>query len=264
MDIIVTHNGGFFSCCSVRLGKIVEYINLFNKLPNSVDSSSQFSWYKVGKTGDITYDYFEHYNNIPSIIKHSKKIKYHWDDQFTNYSTIQYAEICPIVKKYFTPTAGIFNIVTNIEHKYLTSLENTCVLFYRGNDKETETRLCSYDEYIHYANLVLTKCPDIKFLIQSDESGFIQLMLKTFPGISFYFKDEIRHVNKCNSTVDILYRDTNYMFSKYYLAITIIMSKCKYIICGSGNCSIWVMFFRGNNANVYQNLNGTWFEPTDI
>jgi hypothetical protein len=32
------------------------------------------------------------------------------------------------------------------------------------------------------------------------------------------------------------------------------MAKCKYIICGSGNCSIWMMFYRGNCDNVYQFL----------
>ena len=51
----------------------------------------------------------------------------------------------------------------------------------------------------------------------------------------------------------------NYEFSKKYLAITIIMSRCQYIICGSGNCDIWIMFYRANNKNVIQNLNGTWY-----
>jgi hypothetical protein len=33
------------------------------------------------------------------------------------------------------------------------------------------------------------------------------------------------------------------------------MSKCKYVVCGSsGNCSIWITFYRGNADNVYQYL----------
>ena len=87
-------------------------------------------------------------------------------------------------------------------------------------------------------------------------------MSSHFPRNSFYFNDEIRHIKKQNSTVDFIMKDKNYEFSKYYLAITIIMSKCKYIICGSGNCSEWIMFYRGNNNNVYQNLNGKWCIPT--
>jgi hypothetical protein len=71
-------------------------------------------------------------------------------------------------------------------------------------------------------------------------------------------------MNKCNSTVDKTMSNDIFTFSKYYLAITIIMSKCKYIICGSGNCSIWIMFYRENANNVFQNLNGEWLNHTLI
>lgn len=66
-------------------------------------------------------------------------------------------------------------------------------------------------------------------------------------------------MKKCNDTVDKVMKDTNKIFSKYYLAITIIMSKCKYIICGTGNCSKWIMLYRGNFNNVCQNLISGWF-----
>lgn len=82
-------------------------------------------------------------------------------------------------------------------------------------------------------------------------------MMKTFPD-AFYF-EEARHMNKRDDTVDMVYRNTNYKSSKDYLAITIIMSKCKYIICGSGNCSIWIMFYRGHAEGVHQYLNGLWY-----
>jgi hypothetical protein len=83
-------------------------------------------------------------------------------------------------------------------------------------------------------------------------------MISKYPNNYFYFKDEIRHMKKCNSTVDIIMRDKNFEFSKYYLAITIIMSKCKYIICGSGNCSLWIILYRGHAKNIFQNLNNIW------
>ena len=127
----------------------------------------------------------------------------------------------------------------------------------------TETKLSSYDEYLIYANLIMKQNPDVLFLIQSDETEFIEFISDKFPNNSFYFKDEIRHVKKCNSTVDILMCEKNFIFSKYYLAITMIMSKCKYIVCGSGNCSVWIMLFRGNNNNVYQYSNGKWLHHND-
>ena len=257
--IKISHNAGFFSCCSVRLAKIVEFINLNKKLPDKVDSSKQFHLYKNDNClqQDITFDYFEHYENVPNInIIHP--INYHQNYQFKNYDNLDYKCITPLIKKYFSPSDEINKIINNIEKKYNLLYENICVLFYRGNDKNRETKKCSYDEYLIYVNKLLQKNQKLMFLVQSDETEFIEFITNKFPNNSFYFKDEIRHMKKCDDTVDIKMKSQNYEFSKKYLAITIIMSKCKYIICGSGNCDEWIMFYRGNNKNVIQNLNGTW------
>ena len=258
MSVIVYHNAGFFSCCSLKLHQIVEYINSHNNLPEHVDSSNQFSWYKLPNQGDITYDYFENYDNIPNIL-YVSNIYYSHYHQFNDYSTLHYAQLTPIVKKYFSPSVEINHIITNIEQKYNIDYDNICVLFYRGNDKIREGQLCEYSEYVDYAKLIIAKNPKIKFLLQSDETEFLEFMLKLFPENSFCFTDEIRHMSKCNDTVDNTMRDKIDIFSKNYLAITIIMSKCKYIICMGGNCSMWVMLYRGNNKNVCQYISGTWF-----
>ena len=44
--IKISHNSGFFSCCSVKLTEIVKFINLNKRLPDHVDSSKQFRLYK--------------------------------------------------------------------------------------------------------------------------------------------------------------------------------------------------------------------------
>jgi hypothetical protein len=261
MSLIITHNYGFFSCCSVKLSEIVRFFNTNNKLPDVVDSSGEYGWYKINK-GDITFDYFEHYNNINIDIQYKINIDYYHSHQYRDYSTLDYTNIIPFVRKYFSPSSEIKEITTNIEKKYNVDYDNTCVLFFRGNDKITETKLCEYNEYIEQIQIILVKDPNVKFLIQSDETEFIEKMKSTFPDTSFYFKDETRHMNKCRDTVDKRMKDKNYVFSKYYLAITIIMSKCKYIICGSGNCSIWIMFYREHSKNVFQNLQGKWITPT--
>jgi hypothetical protein len=254
--VVVMHNAGFFSCCSVKLDKIVAFINDNKNLPNNVNSSAQFAWYKKDTNKDITFDYFKDYHTIKNVINHP--INYNNSHQFINYSNLDYNKITPLIQKYFSPSENILSIIKNIENKYNVNYDNICVLFYRGNDKITETKLCSYDEYLTYANLVIKNNPNILFLIQSDETEFIEFIKEKFPNNSFYFKDEIRHMSKCNNTVDMVMKDQNYEFSKYYLGITIIMSRCKYIICGSGNCSIWIMLYRGNNKNVYQNLDNEW------
>jgi hypothetical protein len=256
----ITHNAGFFSCCSIKLMEIVKSINLHHELPKSVDSSAQFRWYKHANQKDITYEYFEHPDLLPAV-EWTTPINYHPNDQFKNYSMLDYAAISPLIEKYFSLSKSIQDLVKAIEEKYAVDPANVCVLFYRGNDKKTETTLPTYEDYVEYSKRILAANPAIKFLIQSDETEFIELFSSLYPTNSFYFKDEIRHIKKCNSTVDKVLRHQNYLFSKYYLAITVIMAKCKFLICGSGNCSIWIALYRGNAHNVYQFLETRWIEP---
>ena len=225
--------------------------------PKDVDSSTLWIWYKTNLNTDITFHYFEHYNNVNETLI-NKQINYKESHQYLNYKDLSYSKICPVVRKYFSPSKEIKTIISTITEKYKVNYDNTCVLFYRGNDKNRETEICSYEEYTRYSEEVLQKNPNVQFLIQSDETQFIEYMRERYPNNSFYFKDEIRHIKKCNSTVDRLMKKTNYEFSKRFLAITIIMSKCNTIVCGTGNCSIWIMLYRESAKNLYQNNKGRW------
>lgn len=258
MSVVITHNSGFFSCCSMRLWAIVQFVNENGHLPMHVDSSQQFAWYKVGITGDLTHTYFEHYGHM-DLQQVELPIDYHQDYQFKEYTTLDYERIVPLVKKYFSPSEDIKARIQSIEQRYAIDYANTCTLFYRGNDKASETTLSGYDEYIRYARDLVAKEPSTRFLVQSDETEFIQAMLAHVPN-SFYLKDDVRHMPKCDSSVDKVMRNENYVFSKNYLAVTYVMSKCKYVVCGSGNCSIWIALFRGNANSMYQNLNSQWFK----
>lgn len=249
--IKVTHNqGGIFSCSSVRLHKIINYFNSKKNLPKKVDSSLQYSLYKEDKNKDITFDYFENYDENDIEIKYTNKVLYHHNYQFKDYKTIDFEILFPFIQKYFNPSIIVKNLIKELENKYNIDYDNTCVLFLRGNDKVTEHPVPSYDKYIKHG---LELDNNIKFLVQSDETEFIDTMLKTFKN-SFYFKDEIRHINKKMSTVVYSFKDNHYKFSLYYVAITYIMSKCKYVICSTGNCSIWIALFRGNSKNIIQLL----------
>lgn len=254
--VVSNHNHGFFSNCSVRLDCIIHYYNNNNfELPEKVDTSQSFIKYKEpGTDVDVTFEYFEHYENVDVNICNKNNVDYIENYQYDNYKTLDYCDIVPFVKKYFTPSIQIKQIINDIESKYsIDFYENICCLFYRGNDKISETALSSYQDIVYRAKQLLVENPNIKFLIQSDETEFIQTMKAEFPLNHICFNDEIRHINKENTSVDATFSDKNYIFSKYYLAITIIMSKCKYVICGSsGNCSIWIALYRENADNMMQ------------
>ena len=51
-----------------------------------------------------------------------------------------------------------------------------------------------------------------------------------------------------------LTKNDNFKYSLYFLAIVIIMSRCKYVICNTSNVSLWISLFRGNTNNLHQYL----------
>lgn len=250
--LIIHEGGGFFSNCTVKLFDIILYFNATKKLPILIDSSRQLNLYKYGTNKhDITYEYFE---NIPDHdITYLNKIDFHEYNQYTNYRKLNINSLSPFIKKYFTPSENIKTHINNLELKYNIIYENICVLFLRGNDKITETCLPSYEKYIEQAKILYNENKNIQFLIQSDENEFIKRMQDEFPNNSFYFKDEIRTINKdISKAIGHEDKQRNFEYAKVYLAITLIMSKCKYIICSTGNCSLWIMLYRGNSNNIYQ------------
>ena len=139
------------------------------------------------------------------------------------------------------------------------------MLFFRGGDKISETKLPSYQEYIVEIRKK-HEHTNLKYLVQSDESEFIEEMMNTFSQ-SFYFKDEIRtlpasrkgQVDNCITDV------SNFEFTQKFLAIVIIMSKCKFVYCNSGNISIWIRIYRelneGFNQWIFWNNERMWFNP---
>ena len=232
------------------------------KLPEHVDSSKQFQWYKpANSNADVTFDFFEHYNNkdIDGSL-FVKGLKFSHEYQFADYSTLQYKLLSPYVGKYFYPSKQVLDIAKNLKRKYDITFSNTCVLLYRGNDKNRETKICRPEEYLSLAEKILLKNKNNRLWIQSDETEFIEVMLKEFGDKCFGLWEDCRHIKRCNSSVDIQMKKDNHFYSKNFLAITALMANCKKIVCGTGNCSLWVMLYRGGTAGVFQNLNGKWLE----
>jgi hypothetical protein len=87
-DLDVRHEGGFFSCCSVRLYFLILFFNKFKKLPKIFNTTGFFTWYKLNTTDDITFDYFKHYNDIDITIPYTSDIDYHEAYQYKNYKDL--------------------------------------------------------------------------------------------------------------------------------------------------------------------------------
>lgn len=258
--ITITHNAGFFSCCSVKLGEIVNYINIHKKIPDSVDSSKQFDMYKKkdNKNDDVTYDYFERYTNILDTEIHVP-INYNYNKQFDIYSDLDYISLTPLIKKYFTPSIKINNIIDNMKQKYNLIYNNTLAVYYRGTDKHRETQLANFDDFYSKILEITHINSNIKILIQTDTAQFIDYInSKNLDNIIIMDENKTSYTNEGIHNIQTS-DDSNYYHIFDFLPIVIIISQCKYIICSSGNCSIWMMLYRGNGKDVIQYLNGNWY-----
>jgi len=257
MSVIVTYNAGFFACCSVKLTRIVEYVNHHSKIADSVDSSLQFEYYKKDNNRDVTFDFFEHYDNKKDIIINFP-INYHWDHQFLDYSTLDYNDIVPLIQKYFSPSTQIIHTMESLEQKYHIDYNNTIAVYYRGTDKYKETQIPSFEIFYDKICELRELHKNTQIIIQTDTSPFVDYMNdKKLENVLFFTENVTSYSNigiHFENTYEQNYKDMFHLFP-----IFLILSKCKYIICGTSNVSHWIMMYRGNSNNMQQYYNGVFY-----
>jgi hypothetical protein len=257
----ITHTSGFFSCYTIRLVEIILFFNKNKAMPLSIDSSEQFLFYKPENNAkDITQLFIKETDCKIPYAEPVYLTSEEGDPQFTDYKKIDFPQILPFIKKYFDTSDIVNNNIKLIETKYNIDYENICVLFYRGLAKYIETNLPTFDDYIYKAREILIINPKTIFLIQSDETDFIDRMRIEFPN-NIIFNDVITHVYKermdyewLPNSEHSLSANKRRMHSILFLSIVKIMAKSKNVICCSGNISLWICLFRGNMNGVFQYL----------
>jgi hypothetical protein len=250
-----TLNNGFFSNCSLRLFEIVRYINTFKKLPTHVNSSTQFNMYKPNTDQDVTFDYFQHYHQITdhSDIITKRHINFHFSQQFTDYSTLDFHGVSPLVRKYFSPSNEITTVVQQIKHTYKIDCTNCIGVYFRGTDKKKETLIASYETFYQQIKGIMDSDPSLQIIVQTDTAQFLEyIKQKPFKNII------VIHENLVSYTDHGVHfertRQQNHHDMYHLFATFLILSKCKYFVCSSGNCSFWIMLYRGHAINVFQFL----------
>lgn len=249
----VNHNAGFFSNCTVCLTDLIESIHHLKDINVELNTTNTFKLYKnAEKNGDIGLEYFKQTDNKEIDIIYEKI-----DPGYifvTPYKTINFSKINPYISKYFSSSEQIKNIISSMEKKYKIDYDNTCCVFFRGLDKFIETGVPEYNIFCNKAKDITKKENNIRFLLQTDETEFFDYAKNIFNN-NFIFYDEIRHMKHSKTILEYsLDKNENFKYSLYFLAIVIIMSRCKYVICNTSNVSLWISLFRGNTTNLHQYL----------
>lgn len=249
------HNAGFFSCATIRLIEIVKWFNLNKRLPDVVDSSLQFAFYKKDLNEDIVSAF---YQEMPLDIEHTHEMvvtNEPGEISFGDYSKLNFKDIHPFIVRYFYHSEAVRQMRLNYISNYKIDVSNTCAIFYRGNDKQRECEVTPYADFINQAQKVLDTNPNIRFLVQPDETEFLQAFTAAFPNRCFYFS-ETPHMRKKNSA--IFYELPPHKKTEHgqlFLAAVLVMAQCKHVVVHSGNGGLWLAIYRGNMDNVHQFFN---------
>jgi hypothetical protein len=242
---ILQHGGqGFFSCCTFQLQSILEFYNENKQFPAFIDCKEQFWYYKTPANWhmDIRSNYFDDSSRNTISPSYTNPIIVSDNAQFTTYDSLPFAFLAPFVEQYFSPSSRILSVIDNLIQKYHIDPDTTCAVLYRGNDKAIEMTLPDYSAF-------RSQTSSLRMWIQSDETEFLETM-STLYSNSIICWDEIRHMRRCSTTVDNVFRNTNPIMSEYFLGIIYLISRCKRVIMNCGNISMWVTLFRGNTDGI--------------
>jgi hypothetical protein len=248
---------GFFSNCNMILISIITFFNNNKKLPNELITNDAFTIYKTNQNEDIYNLIFS--NNSDIYIKnYENEINFNdegFENQFSDYKLIKLNDINPFFRKYFNLNSIVLENVNVLLNKYNINIEDEiCGVFYRGNDKVKETQKPPYDEFILKAKELKEKNNIIKFIVQTDEIEFLNAFIKEFPDSIFF--NEIAVINS-NDKINVgRILDDNIKINHVinFVSIIYIFSKLKYLITTSGNCELFIIFFRNNTNNLFQYL----------
>jgi len=249
----ITHNAGFFSCATIRLIEIIKFFNRNKALPEIIDDKEQFAFYKRELSDNIVPTFFEQRNDIP-IVHHGEICVTNESGEvsFGDYSKLHFDEVMPFVNKYFYPSKIVRCMMTDYKMKYNIDFDNTCAIFYRGNDKQRECDVTPYADFINKAKEILSDNPNMRFLVQPDETEFLEAFTAAFPDNCFWFS-ETPHMRKKDSAIFYeLPKDKKTDHGCYFLAAVLTMAKCKHLITHSGNGGMWAVLYRGNFNGVFQ------------
>ena len=262
--VICRHNAGFFSCMSQRLGYIIKFSHEEQEYPPEVISNIMFEAYKPTPedyTTDVTHRFIKtEIKDIPPYDPHLV-----WTDQFTDYKGLQYDKINPLIETYFSPSDEANAKIDQYEKELNIDYENTCGVFYRGNDKWKECHIAPHESFIEQAVKIKLNNPNVKFHVQTDEEAFLQSFLQTFPDSTYI--DELERIDNKDTIVafDMERNENRTIHGIKLVAAVKMLGKCKFLITHSGNCGFWSVLYRGHADGIVQYFssmsnknNGQW------
>lgn len=253
----VTHNAGYFSNLTIRLMDLMAFMKEHGKFPDEVDSSEQFSFYKDEA----------HINLIPYYIKHIEdEIKFNLPKreadldcmaiQFDDYRKLDFKTLKPIMDKYFTPGDYVMDKYNQLKAKY--NLTDYISVFYRGNDKHTETETSTYESFFSKCKELRDKHPTLPFFVMPDECNFLTQFKKRFDNVIAF--SETPCIDDATTNVAFTIKQgSRSEFGALYAAATLLLAEGKELVTHSANGGLWAALYRNKAEGIHQCYKNKWY-----
>jgi hypothetical protein len=230
----------------------MKYFNEHKMLPDEVDSSEQFAFYKRHLSDDIVVEFIQETQTKIKYIGEVGLSNMGGEVTFSDYKRIRFNDVAPFVSKYFKPSDKVQQIAAEYVRNYNIDLPNTCAIFYRGNDKKRECDIIPYQAFIDKAQEVLNVNPNVRFMVLPDETEFLYAFNEAFPGKCFHFHESGHMSRKDSALFYELPPHLKTAHGRYFMAAVYLASKCSNLITHSGNGGFWAVLYRGSMNGVYQ------------
>lgn len=241
---------GFFSSCSLSLYKIIDFIKKNKKIPNV--EFEEFAIYKE-KREDNLYKYIFKENINDLNIEEITEIKFNLLANNCFYKDSDSVKLNQLIERWFCPNDEIQRIKNNFIVDTDINFSSALSIYFRGTDTQLDRGICCYNVFVNKVRHLINNKEIKQILLQTDDKMFQDYILSSDLNIPILTIKEIKPIYS-NVGFHFKIKRNKIKHIKDMVAVTLLMSECKYNLCNASNLSRWILLYKKEKENFYQFL----------
>ena len=235
-DLVLTHDHGFFSNCSVLLESIQQ-----TEGPIAIDTTPSFTMYKSDPAEDVYTRYFQ-----ASSEKNERRIFFPaWLCAYC-YTSMPLRRFSQSMRQWFTFKDFVVERSLELQELYGIEPASTLALLIRQTDKSTENPLVHPDDIARYVNRIAGKYQTV--LLQTDDQSVYEHLARSIDHKVTVISELPRFAPDQSPHLSGQFRNAELLTD--FLGTILLISRCKRVILTTSNVSLWIALFRGNKKGL--------------
>lgn len=245
----ITHNAGLMSCASTTLSDIIRS----DRKVVRIRSTLGMSLYKKQLLVDNWTKFFEtpHRDSLPGEKAISAPIQEKIHDWWSrDYSSLKVDLVRESVHAYFKPSSQVQTKLETFITAYGIKLDSTVGVHYRATDKAIEIGTPSLKEFINQTSLEMAGLTNPQILLLTDEPMAQEAFRDYFPGKVIV----VEELEAPGGSIGAHILDSKEveLRAQIFLAILLLISRCRKVVTHTGNGALWEVLFRGGAQGLLQ------------